>query len=189
MRPRSSRLQAWSATAGLAACLLFGWFSFVRGTRVPLLGLVDLGFHELGHLVTHPLPDIVTAVMGSVTQVLVPVGLALYFLLVTHDLVGAGVCSAWAATSAVDVSYYIADAPYERLPLIGGLHDWAFVLGPDHLDMLGSAHTIAVGVKGVGFALLIAGFACCALALSRGLRTLRVATAPPRPADALDMWR
>ena len=39
-------------------------------------------------------------------------------------------CLAWAGTSAHEASIYIADAPYERLELIGGYHDWAFVLGP-----------------------------------------------------------
>lgn len=89
---------------------MLGVFSFVRGARVPLLGLVDLGFHELGHLLTYPLPDVVTAAMGSVTQALVPLGLATYFLLIRRDLVGGSVCLGWAATSAQDVSVYIADA-------------------------------------------------------------------------------
>ena len=30
--------------------------ALVRDVRVPMLGLVDLGFHELGHLLTYPLP-------------------------------------------------------------------------------------------------------------------------------------
>jgi len=184
---RSNRSSRWRHSAGIGACLLLGWFAFVRETRVPLLGPVDLGFHELGHLVTYPLPDVVTAAMGSITQVLVPVGLALYFLLLRADLVGAGVCFAWAATSAQDASVYIADAPFERLPLIGGEHDWAFVLGPQHLNALGSAHTIAAAVKGIGFVLLIAGLACCADGLLR-----RPHTVPPVPLPrptASDMWR
>ncbi len=135
--------------AGLAACFSFGFFAFVRGTRVPLLGLVDLGFHEFGHMVTYWLPDVITASMGSITQVMVPVGLATYFLVFRKDRLGGGVCLAWAATSAQDASVYIADAPYQRLHLIGGTHDWAFVLGPEHLNMLSSAHTIAAGGEGV----------------------------------------
>jgi hypothetical protein len=124
-----------------------------------------------------------------VTQVLVPVGLALYFLLAGRDLVGAGVCLAWGASSSVDVSYYIADAPYERLPLIGGQHDWAFILGPEHLDALGGAHTIAAAVKGLGLALFIAGIACCAAGLAPGLRWLKPRPSAPPPVKVLDMWR
>jgi hypothetical protein len=69
----------WRYAAGCLVSLLFGWFAFVRGTGVPLLGLVDLGFHELGHLLTYLFPDVVTAIMGSVVQAAVPLGLALLF--------------------------------------------------------------------------------------------------------------
>lgn len=165
--------------AGLGACLTLGFFAFVRGTRVPMLGLVDLGFHEFGHMVTYWLPDVITASMGSITQVMVPVGLAVYFLWFRKDALGGGMCLAWAATSAQNASAYIADAPYQTLHLIGGIHDWAFVLGPEHLNMLGSAHTIAAAVKGSGFLLLFAGIAICV----RGL--LRPAPEPSEPLEKL----
>lgn len=131
---------------------------------MPLLGLVDLGFHELGHLLTYPFPDVVTAMMGSVTQVAVPLGVALYFLLVRRDRLGGGLCLAWAATSAQNASVYIADAPTQALPLLGdGIHDWAFVLGRWHaIDKAGG---IAAGVKGFGLAMLFAGFALCVWSL------------------------
>ena len=119
MNDRATWANTWRYVAGAGVCFLLGFFAFVRDTRVPLLGLVDLGFHELGHLVTYVLPDVVTAAMGSVTQVLVPAGLAAYFLFVRRDLLGGGLCLAWAATSAQDASVYIADAPFQRLRLIG----------------------------------------------------------------------
>jgi hypothetical protein len=145
----------WRLVAGIAGCLVLGWFSVLRDARVPLLGLVDLGIHELGHLVTGPLPDVWTAAMGSVAQVLVPAGLAAYFGFAGRDLLGAALCLAWTGTSARDVATYVADAPFERLPLIGGDHDWAFVLGPAHLDALDAAAPIATAIR-VGGALLIA---------------------------------
>lgn len=148
--------------AGIVACLLLGYFAFVKGTRVPLLGGVDLGFHELGHLLTYVFPDVIAAAMGSITQVAVPLGLGLYFMWARKDWVAGGLCLAWASTSAQDASVYIADAPFERLQLIGGDHDWAFVLGPEHLNVLDSAHIVAATVKGFGFAMLLAGIAICA---------------------------
>jgi hypothetical protein len=152
----------WGLGAGIALLALFGWFAFVRGTRVPLLGLVDLGFHELGHLLTYPLPDVVTASMGSVTQVAVPIGLAAYFFVARRDRLGGSLCLGWAGTSAADASVYIADAPTEELVLLGeGEHDWAFVLGPEHLDSLHLAAGIATAVKVFGFLLLFAGLAIC----------------------------
>ncbi len=161
----------WRYVAGIGACLVLGWFAFVRGVRVPMLGLVDLGFHELGHMITYVFPDIATAVMGSVAQVLMPFGFAVYFLVFRRDLLATGLCLAWAGTSAQDVSVYIADAPFERLQLIGGEHDWAFALGPDHLDLLDRAGTFASIVKGLGLALLIAGVIVCALGLFQGRGT------------------
>ncbi len=183
--------KTWKYAAGLLGCLVLGWFGFVRGVRVPLLALVDLGFHELGHFVTYVLSDIVTAMMGSIAQVLVPLGLAAYFLVMRRDVLGGGVCLAWAATSAQNASVYIADAPYQQLELIGGQHDWAFVLGLEHFDMLDRAHTIAAVVKGFGWVLLLAGIALCAVGPFVGrTRTRRVApTTTLEPVSHAEMWR
>jgi hypothetical protein len=139
----------------VAWCAVLGWIAFVRHGPVALLSLVDLGFHELGHLLTYPFPDRVTAVMGSVAQVGVPLGLAVYFAWIRRDRVGASVCLAWAATAARDVSVYIRDAPYEQLDLIGGDHDWAFLLAAD----LSRAAPLANTVHGVGVVLLLAALA------------------------------
>jgi hypothetical protein len=163
--------QPWRYIVGLGICAVLGWFAFVRGINVPLLNFVDLGFHELGHLLTYPFPDVVTAAMGSITQVLVPWGLAAYFLLVRRDTLGGVFCLAWAATSAQNASVYIADAPYQSLQLIGGEHDWAFVLGAEHLDALDRASTIASIVRGLGGLLLLAAVAICGLGLWFSLST------------------
>jgi len=140
-------------------CMVLGWFA-LQNARVPLLTYVDLGFHELGHLVSYPLPvgELVTAAAGSVVQVAVPLGLALYFLLWRFDHAGAAICSAWAATSAMDVSRYIADAPYERLELLGGDHDWAFFFSADGIDAMDRAASVANNVASLGWVLLLAGF-------------------------------
>jgi hypothetical protein len=147
---------AWAAVLGW--CGIAGWFAFLHNTRVPLLWYVDLGFHELGHLVMYvfPINEVLTAAMGSIMQCAVPLGLAAYFWFGRRDRVAACVCAAWAATNLQDASVYIADAPTQRLELIGGEHDWAFVLGPDHLNRLQDAHTIAAVVRGAGLVLLLA---------------------------------
>ena len=147
--------------AGVAGGAVIGYFPFVQQRRVPLLGGVDLGFHELGHMLTYVFPDVITALMGSVFQVAVPVGLAAYFGLRRRDLLAASLCLAWAGASAADVSVYIADAPFERLPLIGGDHDWAYLLGPSALGNMNGAAGIAKAVQLVGAALILAGMALC----------------------------
>ena len=159
MNERANWNNLWRWIVGLGVCSILGWFAFVRCENVPLLALVDLGFHELGHMVTYWLPEVVTAMMGSITQVAVPIGLSVYFLWRRRDLLGGALCLAWAATSAQNASVYIGDAPFQRLQLIGGQHDWAFVLG--HFDALDKAALIASCVKGLGIALLLVAFGVC----------------------------
>jgi hypothetical protein len=168
LEPPASGFRRWApAAAALPVAALLAWYAFVQQERVPLLGWADLGFHELGHLLTYPFPPLVTASMGSITQVMVPVGLAAYFLAWRRDLVAAGLMLAWAGTSAQDASVYVADAPYERLPLIGGEHDWAYVLGPEQFDVLEHAGTIARAAFASGVLLWLAGLALLLTALYR----------------------
>jgi len=161
MHDRPTWDNLWKWLVGLAACAALGWFAFVRGTNVPLLWMVDLGFHELGHLLTRWLPEVVMAMMGSINQVAVPIGIAVYFLWVRRDLLAGALCLAWASTSAQNASVYVADAPYQRLQLIGGFHDWAFVLGPGHFDMLNRAALIAGVVEGFGILLWLTAVGLC----------------------------
>lgn len=172
------------AVAALAWCALLGWIGFVRSGQVPLLALVDLGFHELGHLLTYPLPwDGVTAAMGTIFQIGVPAGLAAYFGLYRHEPIGASVCLAWAGTSSRDASVYIADAPFERLPLIGGDHDWAFLLhGSDHLDW---AEPLATAVRFGGLLLVLGGAGIAAWTFRTSDRPAPM-TPPPTPVRFLD---
>jgi hypothetical protein len=159
-------------TGALVACVGLALLG-LRGARVPLLSLADLGFHELGHLVCYvldaflPWPAIVTAAAGSLAQVLVPATLAAYFLLRRADRAAAAVCLAWTATSLADVARYVADAPFEALPLLGGLHDWATILGPDHLDRLDLASSLAAGLDRAAWVVLLSSLVLAAWPLAQ----------------------
>ena len=153
----------WRPLAAAVAIVVMAFFVYVRNTRVPLLGYVDLGFHELGHLVGYifPISERLTAALGSITQIAVPIGLAVYFLWWRKDRVAGALMLAWAGTSAWDASVYIADAPYERLQLIGGDHDWAFLLGPTEFNNYAIADDLAAFVEFTGAIALIAGLLIC----------------------------
>lgn len=155
------RRGAWAYGAGLAACGILIWLGLI-GSRVPLLALVDLGFHELGHLVAAPFPDVATALAGSVVQVAVPLGLSIYFLVSQRDLLGVGLCLGWAGTSSRNVAVYIADAPLQALPLIGGQHDWAYILsgGSD------VAAPLAGFVTFLAWAMALASLGACGVGLA-----------------------
>jgi hypothetical protein len=150
----------WRGVAAAAACALLGLLAWGRGERIPLLGWIDLAIHESGHVATYVLPDLATAMAGSVAQVALPLAIAARFALRREPL-SALLCLAWAGTSARDAAVYIADAPYQRLELIGGLHDWAFALGPEGLDVMDRAGGIAAVVSGAGLMMVLAGVAGC----------------------------
>ena len=158
----------WRNLAAAVGCAALGLLAFGRDARVPLLGWIDLCIHEAGHVATALAPPLVTAMAGSAAQVAVPPALAAAFWVVRREPLSAMLCLAWAGTSAHDAAAYIADAPYERLELIGGTHDWAYALGPEGFDALGSAGAIAGVVRGAGFLMVVIAAAWCLLSPLRG---------------------
>jgi hypothetical protein len=163
MDAKSAWSTTWRYVFGIGVCLVLGWFAFAKGERVPLLAAADFGFHELGHMLAMFLPRPLMVLAGSGTQVLVPVGLGIYFHRWRRDRMAAGLMAGWAGTSAQDVSVYIADAPYRFLDIVGGrdAHDWWYLLGPGQLDAFAYADEIAALVKGAGFLMLLGGIGLC----------------------------
>jgi hypothetical protein len=143
----------WQHAAGAVVLAAMAVQAFGRGVRVPLLGWIDLAIHEAGHVLMMMLLDVPNAMMGNGFQTLVPLALAAVFAVRERDLLGAVLCLGWAATTLQDASVYIADAPHQRLQLIGGYHDWAFALA--ELDVLASADTIARVVWTAGLVVMI----------------------------------
>lgn len=157
--PSTPLRKTWHYWAALPLLAVFGWFAFIQGTRVPLLGWLDLAVHEFGHVWTVWLPRVGNLAMGSGTQVGVPLLIAGGMWFASRDPLGAGIALGWAGTSAQDASLYIADAPFQRLQLIGGVHDWGTLLGPQHLDALWAADDLARLVWGFGLLCWVAGVA------------------------------
>ncbi|MHB8707055.1 MAG: hypothetical protein ACYC77_11155 [Coriobacteriia bacterium] len=114
------------------------------------LSYADLGFHELGHMLTmFWAPQPVVAFAGSFTQVAVPLGFAVYFHFVRKQPLATSHMVAWAGSSASNVAIYIADATRRVLPLLGGQdgHDWAYLLGPGVLNALDATDAVAAGMQ------------------------------------------
>jgi hypothetical protein len=117
------------------------------------LHLVNLVFHEAGHIIFVPFGAFMTSLGGSLLQVIVPVVCAIA-LLKKEDHFGALVAGWWAGQNLVDLGPYIADARALQIVLLGGAtgaevegHDWEAILtslGWLHLDRrLGvAAHAI-----------------------------------------------
>jgi hypothetical protein len=72
---------------------------------------------------------------------------------------------------------YIADAPEGQLPLLGGEHDWAYILGPEQLARLDRAATYATYTRGLGILLALTA---AELALHTLLQSRAATHATPR---------
>lgn len=166
----------WRWFAGAIAVGYVAFGTYTGDGWVFPFSYADLGFHELGHMLTmFWAPQPVTAFAGSFVQVAVPLGLGAYFGLVRRDRVSAAIMLAWAGCSANNVSVYIYDATRRALMLLGGQegHDWAYLLGPSVLDALDATDAIALGVKVASVLAMIAAFAVLAWGYTEGLRTAR----------------
>jgi len=149
---------------GLALIGAMWILGFAQDDKVPGLSYVNVGLHQLGHMVTYASSDLHNALAGPIAQVAIPAVLAIYFLFRRGDWVLAGVFLVWAAASALEVSLYVADAPKPTLELLGDdKNDWTLILGPNGYDVMEKApsladkiHTGATIAAGIGFLLCLA---------------------------------
>lgn len=151
----------WRWIAGATAVAYIAVGAYTGDGWVFPFSYADLGFHELGHMLTmFWAPQPLVAFAGSFTQVAIPLGLGAYFALARRDRASAALMLAWAGASANNVSIYIYDATRRVLPLLGGQdgHDWAYLLGPGMWDALDATDAIAFGVRALSIALLVAAF-------------------------------
>lgn len=97
---------------------------------------ITLGFHEMGHAFFGWFGNrTLTAAGGTIFQLAVPLGAALYLLVKQRDPFGATVGIFWLGTSLVDAGIYAADALVQELPLVSPFgpvdsssHDWTTLL-------------------------------------------------------------
>ncbi len=100
------------------------------------LHLINLPFHEAGHILFRFFGQFMATLGGSLTQLLVPLICLLTFLVKTRDTFGASVSLWWVGENLIDLAPYINDARDLNLVLLGGVtgkdvddyHDWEFVL-------------------------------------------------------------
>ncbi len=125
------------------------------------LHLINLPFHEAGHIFFRLFGRFLTILGGSLMQVLIPVICLGAFLLRTRDPFAASVGLWWTGESLLDLAPYINDARTLKLMLLGGVtgadvedyHDWEYLLGK--LGMLDCDHLIAKATHLIGSMLMI----------------------------------
>ncbi len=124
--------------------------------------LVNLPFHEAGHLIFRPLGKLMASLGGSLGQLLMPIVCFAVLLIKTRDPFGSSFALWWFGENFVDLAPYINDARSLTLPLLGGdtgrtspygFHDWEFIL--KELGMAKYDHTLAQMVDRSGLIVMI----------------------------------
>jgi hypothetical protein len=132
-------------------------------TGESFLHLINLPFHEAGHVIFMPFGRFMTILGGSLGQILIPMICLGTFIVKTRDPFGASVALWWTAESMMDIAPYINDARTMDLLLLGGVtgketdgHDWNNIL--TMLDLLEWDHGLAHLTYDVGILLMLASF-------------------------------
>ena len=139
--------------------------------------LINLPFHEAGHVIFSFLGDFIRVLGGTLCQVLVPLVCVAAFVR-KGDAFAAACASWWVGQSLIDAAPYIYDARAGELVLLGGVtgqdepefHDWHNILS--RLGLLSWDHSIAYTVKVAGAAVIVASFAWCGWYLLRHHRDM-----------------
>lgn len=146
-------------------------------TGESFLHLVNLPFHEAGHLIFTPFGRFMAILGGTLGQILMPIICLCTFLIKTRDPFGASVALWWTAESLMDIAPYINDARALDLMLIGGVtgketdgHDWNNIL--TMLGFLEWDHRLAHLTYNVGILLMLGSFLWGGVILLRHYRRL-----------------
>ncbi|MFC1821816.1 zinc ribbon domain-containing protein [Thermodesulfobacteriota bacterium] len=151
--------------------LIWGWqfiFCTVESNYVgkSFWHLVNLPFHEAGHIIFRPFGRLMTSLGGSLGQLLMPLACLVTFLLVTRDTFAGSVSLWWFGQNFMDLAPYINDARALKLPLLGGntgrtapygFHDWEFILKESGL--IRYTKTIAKASHTIGIIIILIAFA------------------------------
>ena len=127
--------------------------------------LVNLPFHEAGHIFFRPFGPFIASLGGTVGQLIMPLICFSVLLIKTRDPFGASVTLWWFGQNYFDIAPYIDDARSLSLPLVGGnfghsspygFHDWEYLLTESGL--LRHDHFIAKLSVTVGTIIFITSF-------------------------------
>ena len=177
---------AWIARVLLLVVLTLWGFKFIftpissDGTMSSFWHLVNLPFHEAGHLFFRPFGRVMTSLGGSLMQVLMPGICLVVFLIKTRDPFAGSFSLWWMGQNFIDLAPYINDARSLRMPLLGGnvgsrspygFHDWEFIL--KETGLIRFDHTIARLSHGMGAMLIIAAVSWGGWLLFKQYRVLR----------------
>ncbi len=136
----------WLPRAALLLIFAYiGWEHLVNPESGDLFKGLNLGIHELGHMIFSPFGEFVTVFGGSLFQCLVPIG-SMFMFFRQRDYFAIAVAWGWLATNFYDLAVYVSDARTMDLPLVSPgaqgeiIHDWNYLL--DKLGWLQYDHVL-----------------------------------------------
>jgi hypothetical protein len=170
--PVLARAAGLVVLAVLAVAILRRGLAPPGGGLLGLVHLVDLVFHEAGHVLFGIFGAFLGTLGGSLNQILIPAVCTACFLW-QGQRAAAAVTLFWAGENVIDVAVYVADGRDMKLPLLaeGLTHDWNWILS--ELSLRNHAEPIGRAVFALGALVLLAALALLALDL------LRAAGEPP----------
>lgn len=171
VQPGINRLYFYGRALLFIVLLIWGGvfiFSSIesQSAQNSLWHLVNLPFHEAGHIFFRLLGTFMTSLGGSLFQLFMPVLCAVVLLVKTRDNFGASVCVWWLGENFMDLAPYINDARALQLPLLGGntgesspygFHDWEYIL--TETGLLRYDRTLAHFSYSLGILFMILAFA------------------------------
>ena len=158
----------WGLRLGLLVILIVWGSKFILAsidsdvTLKSFWHLVNLPFHEAGHIFFRPFGRLITSLGGSLGQILMPLVCLVVFLVKTRDPFAGSFALWWTGQNFIDIAPYINDARSLSLPLLGGnvgktspygFHDWEFILRETGLIRMD--HTLARLSHATGSLLII----------------------------------
>jgi hypothetical protein len=144
---------------------------------MPFMHLINLPFHEAGHIIFSPFGRFIMFLGGTLGQLLIPLICTVALLLSSGQNFGAAVCLWWFGQNFLDVAPYINDARALNLILLGGVtgketdgHDWENILRT--LGWLKHDHLLANLAYDAGVVLMILALAWGGYLLYRQFKNL-----------------
>lgn len=128
----------WHVRALLLIIFVYiGFRHLVNPFYSSIFGGINLGIHELGHIIFSFGGQFITIAGGTILQLAVPLICATLFMF-QPDYFAVCVCGVWLSTNFYSVATYVGDARAQMLPLVsvgGGdaIHDWHYLLSRMHL--------------------------------------------------------
>jgi len=144
------------------------------------LHLINLPFHEAGHIFFIPFGDFMHSLGGTLGQFMIPLICMGAFIFYRFDNFAAAVCLWWTGENFLDIAPYVNDARAGVLPLIGGntgqsspygFHDWEYLL--TETGLLGYDQQIAMACAFVGTLVMASALLWAGMLVWRQFQCLR----------------